>query len=182
MASRKNSEDGIMRVGNALETLPGRDEGGNYEVSTAFAAPARKRFMGLWKVVEHLVEGKPFLERFRALQLKGAELEDGVYIASYEFRENLCIKKVLVSGRLLSEAGPMAYEYRLAVALTWRPGPGKSLVVRPEMGYQMTTLDGSPAACRDLAASGEEMRLTWRLEGKDLVLEEGEDRRLLRRT
>ncbi len=137
--------------------------------------------MGLWLVEEHLIGGKPFLERFCAQQLKGALLQDGNYLASYEFQESLCLKKVLVEGRLATDDGELAYEYKLAVALSWRPGPGKCLIVRPEMGYQMNSIDRKPIACRDLATSGEEMRLVWRFDGKDLVLEEGEDRRLLRR-
>ena len=138
--------------------------------------------MGYWLVVEHLISGQPFMEKFRLSQLKGAEFSDSLCEASYEFKEFLCVKNVRVEGTLEMDSSNVSYSYRLAVALSWRPGPGKSIVVRPEIGYQMTSLGGEPAACRDLPGSGEELRITYRFEGKDLVLEEGEDRRLLRRS
>jgi hypothetical protein len=137
--------------------------------------------MGRWMVEEHLVAGRPFIEKFQVQQLKGAEFLDAMYRASYEFLESLCVKRVSVEGQLAADDGFLVYAYRLAVALTWRPGPGKTVIVRPEMGYQMTSLGGMPAACRELSTSGDEIRISWRMEGRDLIFEEGDDRGLLRR-
>jgi len=181
MSSRIDGSEDLSRAAASLRSRPEAAGKSDYEISTALAMPSRRRLMGRWEVQEHLVGGRPFLELFVSQQLKGAGLVDGLYAASYEFRENICIKKVSIDGLLPSSEGEIVYEYRLAVALSWRPGRGKSLIVTPEIGYQMSMLDGKPAACKDLPTSGEEQCLSWRYEGKDLVLEEGEDRKLLRK-
>ena len=181
MGARKTGADEALRIGKAIEAQGDLGLAGSYEVSSAFAAPARKKLMGLWIVEEHLIGGIPFIERFQAQQLKGARLSDALFKASYEFREYLCIKRVEVEGVLATEEGDLPYEYRLSLALSWRPGVGKSLIVKPEIGYQVTRLEGSPLSFRELLDSGKESALEYRFDGKDLVLEEGEDRRLLRR-
>ena len=181
MSPRNDGREELLR---AAESLKSRPEAGGptvYEISSALAMPSRRKLMGRWDVVEHLIGGRAFLEVFVEQQLKGAELEGGQYSASYEFRENLCIKKVFIDGLIPSEEVGLRYEYRLTIALSWRPGQGKTLIVMPEIGYQLTMLDGKPMACKDLPSAGEEQRLAWRLDGKDLVLEEGNDRRLLHR-
>jgi hypothetical protein len=181
MGDRKTGAEEALRIGKAIEAQSDPDPAGSYEVSSAFAAPARKKLMGLWIVEEHLIGGLPFIERFQTQQLRGARLGDAMFKASYEFREYLCIKKVEVGGVLATEEGDLPYEYHLSLALSWRPGVGKSLIVKPEIGYQVTMLEGSPLNFRELLDSGKESSLAYRFEGKDLVLEEGEDRRLLRR-
>jgi hypothetical protein len=181
MTSRIDGADDLARAADSLKSRPEAKGASTYEISSALAMPSRRRLMGRWEVVEHLIGGLNFLDCFVAQQLKGAELVDGAYVASYEFRENLCIKKVCIDGLIPSEEGELRYEYRLTVALSWRPSQGKTLIVRPEIGYQLTMLDAKPAACKDLLVSGEEQRLLWRFEGKELILEEGDDRRILRR-
>lgn len=181
MTAKNDALDDITRAAATLGRRPeGKDQGG-YEISSALATPARRKLMGSWEVREHHVAGIPYPEVFATQQLKGIKLRDGVYQASYEFREWLCIKKVAIDGILPSEEEDLHYEYRLTVALSWRPGPGKTLVVRPEIGYQLTLIDGQPLACKDLPVSGEEIRLSWRIEEGELVLEEGDDKKLLRR-
>ena len=181
MSARIDGREDLLRVAGSLSSRAEARGPGSYEISAALAMPSRRKLIGLWRVEEHLIADRPYLEVFVAQQLRGMRLLEGLYAASYEFREFLCIKKVSIDGLLPSEGGDVNYEYRLTVALSWRPGQGKSLIVRPEIGYQMTTLGGKPLACKDLPASGEEQRLSWRMEGKDLILEEGDDKRLLRK-
>lgn len=181
MSSKIGGAEDLRKAADSLKSRPEAKGPSSYEISSALAMPSRRKLMGHWVVVEHLIGGKPFLEVFVAQQLKTVDFIDGLYEASYEFRENLCIKKVSIFGLIPSEEGRLRYEYRLAIALSWRPGQGKTLIVKPEIGYQVTMLDAKPAACKDLPAAGEEQRLIWHMEGKDLVLEEGDDRRLLRR-
>lgn len=181
MPARIDGTEDLLRAAGTLGARPEAKGPGSYEISAALAMPSRRKLIGFWEVAEHLVGELPFLEVFVNQQLKGVEFSDGLYRASYEFRENLCIKRVSIDGLLSADEGQLHYEYRLTVGLSWRPGQGKTLVVRPEVGYQMTMLDGKAAACKDLPASGEEQRISWRFEGKDLILEEGEDRKLLRK-
>lgn len=181
MSARIDGSEDLLRVAGSLKSSAEAGERVTYEISAALAMPSRRKLLGRWQVEEHLIAGQPYLEFFNAQQLRGAGLLQGRYSASYEFKEFLCIKKVSIDGLLPSDEGEINYEYRLTVALSWRPGQGKNLIVKPEIGYQMTMLGGKPFVCKDLPTSGEEQRITWRLEGKDLVLEEGDDRRLLRR-
>ena len=181
MSARIDPSDDLLRVAGSLKSRSGAEGRGIYEISSALAMPSRRRLIGLWRVEEHLIGERPYLEVFIAQQLRGMGLLDGIYAASYDFREFLCIKKVSIDGLLPTEDGDVNYEYRLTIALSWRPSQGRSLVVKPEIGYQMTMLGGKPLACKDLPASGEEQRISWRMEGKDLILEEGDDRRLLRK-
>ncbi|MEI6387128.1 MAG: hypothetical protein WCQ50_10855 [Spirochaetota bacterium] len=181
MGRKKDWSDHALQVGIALDSAERGNEKGGYEISTAFVAPARKKLLGLWMIHEHIIGGITYLDHFVRQQLKGAELGEGSCRASYEFKEAICIKKVAIEGLLATEGGNLRYEYRTAVALSWRPGPGKVIIVQPEIGYMMSSLDGNPAVCKDLPGSGEELRISYRFEGKDLVLEEGNDHRLLRR-
>ncbi|MFZ4618066.1 MAG: hypothetical protein ACOYM2_17950 [Rectinemataceae bacterium] len=181
MGRKKDWSDHALQVGMALDSPERGNDTGGYEISTAFVAPARRKLLGLWVIQEHLIAGISYLDHFIRQQLRGSELGEASYSASYEFKEAICIKKVAIEGLLAAEGGNLHYEYRTAVVLSWRPGPGKVIIVQPEIGYMLSSLDGNPAACKDLPGSGEELRISYRFEGKDLVLEEGNDHRLLRR-
>lgn len=181
MSTSKALDRERERLAASLAGVIPDDAEGGYEVSTAFAAPIVKRFLGAWAVREHSVEGEEWLSRFVRETLRGAALEDGLYRATYEFRPGLCVKRVSVEGRLALEGGSAAWAYRMTMALGWEPGPSGQIRVRPEIGYQLTTLDGQAVVCKDLERSGSEMRIRYAFGPEGLVLEEGTDRKLLGR-
>jgi hypothetical protein len=188
MAKKKPNEDRDRLAASLAASLP--DSGGGYQVSSAFSAPERRRFLGTWAIAEHTVEGRPYVEAFAAHALRGAAQGDGergapalldpVYAAVYDFRDSICVKKVQVSGIAELPGGRAEYSYRMSVAISWELGRG-FLIVRPELGYQSTSLDGKPAAVKELARSGESARINYRFEGEQLVLEEGSDFKRLTR-
>jgi hypothetical protein len=155
---------------------------GEYTLSSAFANPSLRRFYGEWEVVEHRVNGQSFLYHFRERTAKDLRAEDAAYFARYIFKESLCAKHVLVQGTLDLPDGEADYSYRMAVALSWGLLPGGVLRVRPELGYHSSFLDGAPVAAGELStASGAEILLKYRFEDEDLILEEGEDYKRLRK-
>jgi hypothetical protein len=178
MARKKATEDLDKLAASLFASLP--DSGGGYEVSSAFAAAERRRFLGAWAISEHTVDGRPYVEAFAASALRGLPLLEPSYASIYDFRDSLCVKKVLISGFIELPEGRAEYAYRMSVAISWVIGRG-FLLVRPELGYQTTTLDGKPAAVKELGAAGEEARIGYRFEGKILVLEEGLDMKHLER-
>jgi hypothetical protein len=178
MAKRKISEERDRLAASLASSL--RGQGGDYQVSSAFSAPERRRFLGLWSIAEHLVEGRDYLEIFAATAIRGAALAEPSYLCSYDFREAVCVKRVRIEGIAELPEGRTQYSYRMSVAISWSIGRG-CIFVRPELGYQSTSLGGKSAAVKELAAQGESSRIAYRFQGEDLVLEEGTDlKRLIR--
>ncbi len=58
---------------------------GSYEYSTAFLAPKAKQIIGVWKVVEHTVDGLPYAEGYCRAALKDLPYDNAQYDAVYEF-------------------------------------------------------------------------------------------------
>lgn len=181
MGSRRAKIDERGRLSASLAAgLPEQGESA-FSVSSAFVPGLARRYLGRWTVVEHLVGGQPWIERFPAEKLRGAELLDPVYEASYEFTERACVKRLLVSGRLALAEGEAPYEFRVSVCLDWEPGAAGEISARPLLGYQITSLDGQILGCKELERAGQDILLRSRFEGEELLLEEGEDRKRLRR-
>ena len=174
MAAKKLNEE----RDRLAASLP--DSGGGYQVSSAFTAPERRRLLGPWSMEEHRVEGLPYIDTFARTAIRGAQLLECVYASIYDFRESLCVKIVRISGLVDLPEGRAEYLYRLSVAISWELGRG-FLIVRPELGYQSTSLDGKAAAVKEFSSSGERTRIDYRFEGSSLILEEGADFKRLTR-
>lgn len=178
--AKKDRKEGLDRLAASIAAaMP--DSEGEYRVSEALAEHERRRFLGIWQVSEHTVDGRPYVERFAASALRGVDLREPAYAAVYDFREALCLKRVRIGGRVDAEGGPVGYAYSMGVAISWELGPG-CIYVRPELGYQASSLGGDPAAVRELGASGEAARIAYRFEGEHLFLEEGADLKRLERS
>jgi len=178
MASKKKVDERSRLMAGLAASLP--DAGGVYRLSTASSDAERRRFLGSWAMAEHTVDGLPYVESFAATTLRGAVLLEPSYASVYDFRDSLCIKRVIIGGFLELEAGRAEYSYRMSVAISWELGPGL-LLARPELGYQTTSIDGRPAAVKELGSSAGELRIGYRFEGDCLVLEEGLDFKRLSR-
>jgi hypothetical protein len=175
---RQISEERERLAASLAASLKG--PGGGYQLSSAFSAPERRRFLGLWSIAEHLVEGRDYLEIFAGTALRGAALAEPSYVSSYDFREAVCVKRVRIDGIAELPEGRTPYSYRMSVAASWEIGRG-FLLVRAELGYQSTSLGGASAAVKELAAQGAASRVGYRFEDDGLVLEEGSDvKRLIR--
>lgn len=156
-------------------------DSGGYSLSSATSVPLRRSLRGVWGVVFHEVGGESFIDRYASRSLKGIELQDVEYRAEYEFKDTLCIKRVEIDGRAELPEGSSAYSFRQRLALSWDLEGPERLRVRPEMGYQYTSFDNAPAAIKEMEASGDDLVILFRLEGNELVLEEGDDLKRLRR-
>jgi hypothetical protein len=182
MAARKRNKE-RDRLATSLASSLGAslpDAGGSYEVSSAFILPERRRFIGTWAIAEHTVGGQPYIESFAASALRGAALLDPSYASLYDFREALCVKRVMIGGLVDLPEGRVEFSYRMSAAVSWELERG-FIVVRPELAYQSTSLDGRPAAVKELASSGEPTRIAYRFEREGLLLEEGADLKFLTR-
>lgn len=179
MATKKTSDDRDRLAASLAASLP--DSGGGYEVSSAFSFPERRRLLGTWAIALHSVDGRPYVEAFAERALRGAVLVDPSYESTYDFREAICVKKVRIDGFVDLPEGKTEYAYRLSMALSWELGRG-FLTVRPELGYQSTSLGGAPAAVKELPAAGERIRIGYRFESAQLLLEEGSDFKRLDRS
>ncbi len=181
MAARKRSKDRERMAAEIASSLAALPEGeGGYELSAAFSTPERRRISGLWTVVEHRAGGRPYVEAFAEKALRGAPLRGASYACAFDFRESVCVKRARISGIAELPDGPVDYLFAMSVAISWELGRG-CLLVRPEMGYQTTSLGGAPAAVKELAASGALSRVAYRFEEGRLVLEEEDDLKLLER-
>lgn len=156
-------------------------DAGGYALSSATAIPLKRALRGVWAVVAHEVDGEPYIERIATRSLKGAELGDIRYSAQYEFKEALCLKRVDIEGVATLEDGDIRYDFCQRQALSWDLEGPERLRVRPEMGYQYSSLNGEPAAVRDMETTGDDLVILFRIEAGELVLTEGNDVKRLRR-
>jgi hypothetical protein len=179
--AKKNSEamERQRMAASIAQDLP--PDGGGYSLSSATADPLRKAIKGCWEVCQHDLSGESFLERFIARTLKGVDLLDAQYQAEYEFKENLCIKRVEIAGNADLPDGAVPYLYRQRLALSWELEGTERLRVRPEIGYQTSSLDGVTAGVKDLDVAGDDMVIVFNVSGNEMVLEEGDDLKRLRR-
>ncbi len=174
MSAKKNKLTEMTNlIAGSLESTNGSDSR-NYEYSASFLAPKARVIPGLWKVIEHTVDGQPYADVFCAATLRGVETENICYEATYEFTQNLCIKRVMIYGDLLLEGRSASYDYRMNLALSWE-FKGDGIAVLPVLGYQYTSLDGEPAAVKDLPPANGWLGLSLRFEDDLMVLEDGDD-------
>jgi hypothetical protein len=182
MAVRKRNKERDRLASSLVSSLGASlpDSGGSYEVSSAFTVPERRRFLGTWAIAEHTVDGQPYIDTFAASVLRGAPLFEPSYASIYDFREAICVKRVMIQGLVELPEGRAEFSYRLSAAVSWELERG-FLVVRPELAYQSTSLDGKSAAVRELPSSGERTRIAYRFERGGILLEEGADVKFLTR-
>ncbi len=156
-------------------------DGGGYCLSSATAVPLRRALEGPWAVVSHEVGGEPYVDRLAVRGFKGCGLRDLEYRAEYHFRGGVCVKRVDIDGLAELPEGGVPYAYRQRMALSWDLEGPERLRVRPELGYQSSALGGETAALKELDGEAAELVIGFCLEGDELVLDEGDDRKRLRR-
>ena len=181
MAARKGNKDReriASEVGASLAEL--QDSGADYGLSSAFSEPERRRLLGPWEVLDHSVGGKPYVEDFARRFLPGGTLRDPSYECAYDFCGGICVKRLRVSGVAELPDGPAEYLCATGLALSWELGRG-CILARAELGYRSVYLDGAPASVQELSLPGSVCRISYRLEGGLLVLEEGDDAKRLGR-
>ncbi|MCP5454106.1 MAG: hypothetical protein H7A27_09025 [Spirochaetaceae bacterium] len=180
MAKKTNEALERERMAESIAMKLPADSGG-YSLSAATAGPLRRALRGVWAVAFHEVGGEPFVDRVAARSLKGAALADIAYRALYDFKDSFCVKRVDIDGTAELPGGGVPYGFRQRLTLSWDLEGAERLRVRPEMGYQCTSLDGAPAAVKELEPGSDDQLILFRFEGDELVLEEGDDVKRLRR-
>jgi hypothetical protein len=127
------------------------------------------------------VDGEDWLAGFARTAVKGQALRGAAAESRYRFHERICVKRTKVEGLVDLPEGTLSYSFSLGLALGWELAPGGRIRARAELGYVTTSLGGEPAATRELKDQGEDLSISYRFEGGDLVLEEGGDLKRLRR-
>jgi len=146
----------------------------NYEYSASYFSSKEKQILGSWKVLDHDVDGVPYPEVFCAGTFRDIRTENVSYEATYEFSQNICVKRVLIYGSLDISDKQTGFDFRMSVALSWDL-KGGTLNVRPVLGYQYTSIDGKPAAVKELPPTDASIHLNFRFEDENLILEDGVD-------
>lgn len=152
----------------------------HYEYSTAYTAPKAKQIYGSWQVTEHTVDDIPYPDLFCKATFKDIPTANIGYDAVYDFKPNLCIKKVRIYCEFDNADTVSTYEYRMNVVLTWELKPN-SIEAIPVLGYQYSVLDGKSAAVKDLPPSTEIIHLSLKFEDDVMILEDGTDIKTLER-
>ena len=67
-----------------------------------------------------------------------------------------------------------SFDFRMNVALSWELKPG-TLNALPMLGYQYTSIDGKPAAVKDLPPMDTWIIMPLRFEDDIMILEDGND-------
>ena len=156
--------------------------GGEYEPSFAFAEHELRRLLGGWTVTQHEIGGQSYLDLFRARQAPTLMPDSATYTAVYIFKRQLCLKRVRIEGFLERDGTGLDFLYTMAVALSWEVGAPGQLRAVPEIGYQSSRIGGAPAGVSELSlAAAAQISIAYRFEGDDLIFQEGEDSKRLRR-
>lgn len=177
---KKQTSQDRLRLTRAINDMLPEGEGA-YEASSAYTEREAKRLIGTWEVAEHISEGQDIGQVLASRVIRGRELRNPVYAARYRFSEGVCIKRALLEGRLEEDGESSTCRYRMSSVLSWTVEPGNRLRARVELGYQITELDGRPAAVREAPETTPAIRLEYSFDGPDLELKEGSDRIRLRR-
>jgi hypothetical protein len=172
-------EEMTGHISRAIEKTEGSS--GGYAYSSSLTAPKARHLSGLWKVTEHTEGDIPYVDAFAQSTFRDRPHGPLDYDATYEFTGNLCVKRVMLHGTVDSGEKESDFEYRMSAVLTWEIGPDV-LSVRPVLGYQITSIDGVPAAVRELPNSVAGIIIQYALEGDELTLIDGTDRKKLVRT
>ena len=183
MAHKKNSNQAMDRITASLAATfgpTGPDNPHGYELSSSFTIAERRRLLGNWQIVEHLVDGQDYVRYFMETTLKGMELAEAEYLSSYQFLEGIIIRRSTIIGQLLFQRQMAPYSYNLSMSLQWSLEP-HILVVQPVMAYQYASLNGEPAAVRELPQGSEWIRVHYQFDHKDLVITDGGDTKRLSR-
>jgi hypothetical protein len=183
MAKKKPGAPHIDKLAASLAaSFPGVDAEGSpgYELSSSFALAEKRRLLGEWQVEEHRVDGLDYARHFIATTLRGAELLEPVYQASYQFMEGICLRRTMITGTLLLPDSHPKYCFRMSMSLQWLLEP-QSLLIRPVMGYQYASLDDAPAAVKELMQYSDWQRISYRFDNEALlVVDQGDEKRLRR--
>ncbi len=156
------------------------ETGHGYELSSSFSLAEKRRLLGEWRVVSHMVDNQEYTRYFIANTLRGAELLEPLYQSSYLFMDGICVRRSSVSGTLLLPDSHSKYCFRMNMALQWVLEP-QALLIRPVMAYQYASLDDQPAAVKDLGENGDWQRIVYCFSGDDLLFsDKGDEKRLQR--
>lgn len=180
MSTRK-SKDKLSDITDKLALslgVSGVDAQSSYEFSSSYTGIKVQDVLGKWKIVSHHYNDEPWQEVFARGTFKTTEPPELHYEAIYEFMNGVCIKKVLLSTLLPSEEAPLLWEYRMTTVLSWEL-QGSVLSVHPLIGYQYTSLDGTPSAVRELPADATCTPLEVSIEAGLLYLKDTTDIKIL---
>ncbi len=193
-----------LSINDSLQSSGVSDGSGGYEYSATYSGIKSKDITGCWEVAAHTVDGEPWLDMYSARTFPGCRVRDLSCDALYEFHKTHCLKRVVVSC-LVERPLPQqeqssefdsdtedststddtmhiyTHEFRLTAVMTWDI-IGDTLTARPILGYQYTCIDGNPAAVRELPPDIGDIHLTVELNQDELLLVDGTDKKVLRRT
>jgi len=175
--STKNAKDKLSKMTDFLADsldFSSTEAPPAYEYSASYFSAKEKQILGSWKVLDHVVDGVPYSEVFCANAFRDVKTENVCYEATYEFSQNICVKRVLLCGDLDASERKDSFGFRMNVALEWNL-KGGTLNARPVLGYQYTSIDGKPAAVKDLPPTDSWIHIILRFEGDNLILEDGVD-------
>lgn len=155
---------------------------GDYEYSASFGGSKARHITGLWKVVEHTVDGIPYGETFAKGKFGDKEFRDLCYESTFEFTRNICVKRMMICAAVMTNEGerPVEYDYRMNLAFMFELHKD-SINVLPLLGYQFLSLDDKPGAVRELPPSTEWLTFRIQIDDDAIVIEDGTDIKKLRR-
>lgn len=152
----------------------------DYEMSSIHSQTKQRSLHGIWEVIDHRIDGRPYTEIYVEESLGGRKAENLEYTAQYEFTEHNCIKKTNISGNISDTEGATEFSYSITMALSWKL-KGKHLTVRPLIGYQTSVINGKTGGVRELPGSTAAITVEINWEDGNLTLMDGCDVKTLRK-
>lgn len=146
----------------------------DYEMSSIHSQTKHRSLHGIWEVIDHRIDGRPYIDIYAEESLGGKKAENLDYTAEYEFTEHNCIKKTTISGIISDTEETVEFRYSITMALSWKL-KGKNLTVKPLIGYQTSVINGKTGGVRELPGSAAAImvEIIWE-DGNLTLIDEGD--------
>lgn len=154
-------------------------------VNTEFAfSREREKFLGTWRLIEHKLAGRDFLQTFIESRLQDFDIRDESMFTEYEFKLNVCTKLMKINCNIVEESRMKPYSYITKLITDYNViEPGK-LNVKIEGGYNFQNY-GDDVSVKDVPNGIEAIELGYEFTEEDgesiLTLQEEDDYKKLKK-
>lgn len=148
-----------------------------------FFQELQEKFLGQWETLEYKIEETPFLENFENSKLKNNSLVNGSYSLNYDFKENIAIKRLKVTGQLVVEGDELNYLYQANLAFSFSVVEENQIEANVLYGFLYQLIGDTNHTIKEIKPSETTQIIFFNFDGDELILEEKDvtDRKRLRK-
>lgn len=143
----------------------------------------QEKFYGQWETIEYIIEEETFLTHFEKNKMKKNELIDGSYTLKYDFKENIAIKRLEITGKLNVEGDELDYIYKANLAFSYAVVEENQIEANVLYGYLYQLIGETSHTIKEIEPGEKPQMIFFNFDKEELILEEKDvtDRKRLRK-